>query len=267
MKTKTLLVAAATLAAGALASQAQVYSQNVVGYYNITVQGSGYTIVANQLINGTDANATNNAIGQVFTGLSSDVNGITNTVIYLWNGAQYTAYQYYTGSDAYNYFLLNSVGTNGFYDASGNYITSSLPQGIGAFLYNPNAGAITATVVGTVAQQTNLLTITPGFNLLSLPDPISTNIESSLGGFVGTSDPNGINNDVLYKWNGSQYSAYQYFTGTDAYNYFLLNSVGTNGFYDASGNYISSAVSVGSAFFLDHVVSGNEYWTNSFTVQ
>ncbi len=34
MKTKTLLIAAAALAAGIISSQAQVYSQNIVGYAN-----------------------------------------------------------------------------------------------------------------------------------------------------------------------------------------------------------------------------------------
>ena len=196
MKTNTLLAAAAILAVGGLAAQAQVYSQNVVGYYNISVPTHGFALVANQLLNGSDTAQTNSSVSTAFTGLSSDPNGSTNTVIYLFSGGSYSAYQYFTGADAdANFFASGSV--SGFYDTIGNLITTPLVQSAGAFLYNPNA-AITATVVGTVPQTTNIVAIHSGFNLLALPIPVSTNIESTIGGFVGASDPNGVNNDVIF---------------------------------------------------------------------
>src|SRR2546430_1617669 len=51
MRTKALFCAAA-MAAGALSSWAQsnVYSLNVVGYYNVTVAGNHYGMLANQLV-------------------------------------------------------------------------------------------------------------------------------------------------------------------------------------------------------------------------
>jgi len=52
MRTKTLLLAAALTAAGALTSMAQVYSVNIVGYINVSVP-KGFSLVANQLDNGT----------------------------------------------------------------------------------------------------------------------------------------------------------------------------------------------------------------------
>ena len=55
MRTKTLLLSAAALVAGALASQAQsnVYSANVVGYANVVIQGNGqFTLVANPFDDG-----------------------------------------------------------------------------------------------------------------------------------------------------------------------------------------------------------------------
>jgi hypothetical protein len=61
MRTKTLLCAAA-LAAGVATSavaQSNVYSLNVVGYYNVTVPANQYLLVANQL------NTTNNTLGGV----------------------------------------------------------------------------------------------------------------------------------------------------------------------------------------------------------
>ena len=55
MRTKVLLCAAA-LAASLASSSAQVYSLNVVGYYNVTVPAGGFFMIANQL------NTTNNTL-------------------------------------------------------------------------------------------------------------------------------------------------------------------------------------------------------------
>ena len=62
MRTKTLLIAAAALAAAVTSSQAQstVYSQNIVGYINTSL-APGYNLVANQL----NVNNTNGASGSV----------------------------------------------------------------------------------------------------------------------------------------------------------------------------------------------------------
>jgi len=58
MRTK-LVLAAAVLAAGLASSMAQVYSLNVVGYYNITIGSGQKVMIANQLM------ATNNTIGSL----------------------------------------------------------------------------------------------------------------------------------------------------------------------------------------------------------
>jgi hypothetical protein len=263
---KTLLIAAATLAAGVIAAQADspVYSQNIVGYYNVPVPAGKFVIVGNQLnLDGT------NSINNIFTGLVSDPNAQANTVIWTWNTSisQYSSYQYFTGADADNNFLL-SGSVNGFYDNSGDLINANLPVGKAAFLQNPSGSAITATMVGTVSQGTNVITLQQGYNLITSPIPVSTNLTSSVLGFVGTSDPNAVNNDVVWTWNPniSQYSAYQYFTGADADNNFLLSG-SVNGFYDNSGDLITVAPTVGNGFFIQHVVSGSTTWTNIFQAQ
>jgi len=263
---KTLLIAAAALAAGVITSQAQVYSQNVVGYINTTVPAHGYNLIANQLINGSDTSKTNNSINTAFSGLTSDVNGVNNTVLYLWNGSGYAVYQYFSGPDADNYFFIGPGSAAGFYDTVGNYQTASLNQSAGSFLYNPSASLVTATFVGTVPQGTNVVQIKPGFNLFSEYAPVSTNLESSLIGFPGTSDVNGVNNDVLYKWNGSGYAVYQYFSGPDADNYFFIGPGSPAGFYDTVGNLKSSAPAVAQGFFIYHHGAAVN-WTQSFTVQ
>jgi len=261
---KTLLMAAAALAAGVITSQAQVYSQNVVGYINTTVPAHGYNLISSQLINGSDASQTNNSINTAFSGLVSDPNAINNTVLFLWNGAGYNVYQYFTGADAdANFFASGSLP--GFYDAGGTLQTKSLNQGAGSFLFNPTGSAVNVTSVGTVPQGTNVIQIKAGYNLFSIVEPVSTNLESTLVNFPGTSDPNAINNDVLYKWNGAGYNVYQYFTGADAdANFFASGSV--NGFYDSGGTLHSSAPAVGQGFFIYHY-GANVNWTNVFQVQ
>src|SRR5882724_11613488 len=62
MRTKTLLLTAALTAAGALTSTAQVYSVNMVGYINLTIQPKKFALVANQL-NNTVNGVTDNSIG------------------------------------------------------------------------------------------------------------------------------------------------------------------------------------------------------------
>ncbi len=65
MRTKTLFIVAAALAAGLATSVAQqnVYSQNVVGYVNKVFTGGGnYTAIANPL------NTTNNTLAGLLGG-------------------------------------------------------------------------------------------------------------------------------------------------------------------------------------------------------
>jgi hypothetical protein len=76
MRTKTLLLTAAVIAAGAVASQAQVYSVNAVGYVNKNVP-VGYSMIANPL------NATNNTIGSLIT----DAPNFSNLL--KWNGTSF----------------------------------------------------------------------------------------------------------------------------------------------------------------------------------
>ena len=59
MRTKTLLLACAALALGLATSQAQVYSQNVVGYANVVLPGNGYALVANPFDDGNGNHLTN----------------------------------------------------------------------------------------------------------------------------------------------------------------------------------------------------------------
>lgn len=262
---KTLLMAAAALAAGIISSQAQpVYSQNVVGYYNVPIGGNQFSLVANQL------NLDNtNGISQIFTGsLVSDVNGVNNSVIWLWNRgtAQYNSFQYFSSADALTDF---GVAQAGWWDAGGpTFHNEPLPPGNAAFIQNFNNGSsITVTVVGTVAQGTNILTLNQGYSLVGSPVPVSTNICSSNIGFAGFSDVAGVNNDVIWLWNPGtkQYNSFQYFNAADALTDF---GVATAGFWDAGIPALQNvSPNVGTGFFIQHIVAGSTVWTNIFQVQ
>ena len=246
MKTNTLLAAAAILAVGGLAAQAQVYSQNVVGYYNVTVPAGKFALVANQLQN---ADGTN-GISDVFSGgLASQT-----SLLYLWNGSTFVPYTYYSAADA-------APSPAGFYDGNGNPAANTLNPAQGAFLFNGEASPITVTVVGTVIQGATTNYVTQGFAPYGIVQPISTNLDSSLVRFPAVSQ-----STDYYHWNGAGYdAALTYYSAADA-------APSPAGWYDGNGNPQSSNPAywptVGQGFFINLYSGGGSLtWTNTFTVQ
>lgn len=127
MKTKTLLITAAALAAGVLSSQAQVYSQNIVGYANVVIKGnSAFTLVANPLDDGNGNQLTN--IVSALPNRSS---------VQVWNGAGFVSYSKVLGN------------------WSGN---PSLPPGVAFFVQNASTADVTNTFVGSIAVQSGQMT-------------------------------------------------------------------------------------------------------------
>jgi hypothetical protein len=164
MRIKTLLIAAAALAAGLVSSQAQtVYSANVVGYANVVIKGGGdYTLVANPLDDGNGNQLTN-----LITTLPNKSQVIT------WNGTGY-----------------NTAIT----ESGGAWPTSvSLPPGMGFFVKNGIASSpdVTNTFVGSVvvavgSSVTN--TLAAGYSLAGSPIPYAadatTDTNINLGGVL-----------------------------------------------------------------------------------
>ena len=81
MRTKTLLIAAAALAVSAGISMAQTYSQNVVGYVNVSCPAVTYVLLSNPLDDGTN---TTTSLGQALPNKST---------IQIWNGTGFTSSQ------------------------------------------------------------------------------------------------------------------------------------------------------------------------------
>jgi hypothetical protein len=239
MKLKATLIAAATLAVGVISSQAQVYSQNIVGYVNIPLTNGVLANVAPTL--DFDGTGTNNTISTVFT------TPHTNDTVYAFNG---------TGYDTLVYKVLGSghpvvYTTNWFKGslASPNY---SLNPGQSVF-YLPAANQ-TNTQVGTVLTGASLVnSVFPAANkvaLVSSQVPIAGGLTSVLGYKPSI-------NDVVYVYNGAGYNTYTYkVLGT---GHPVVYS--TNWFQGSLAG--EPAINVGQGFWIQP--SQNTNWVQSFT--
>jgi len=158
---KTLLIAAAALASSVISSQAQVYSQNIVGYINVPLV-TGYTAVANQL--DFDGTGTNNTVATVF-----GTNLLAGTLVLAWQpaAAGYTSASW-----------LNSKGVLKW-TGDTNGISAALNEGQGVFIQSPATNNL--TLVGTVIQGTNVVALAAGYNLVSPVAPIAGGVTTTLG--------------------------------------------------------------------------------------
>jgi hypothetical protein len=261
---KTLLAVAAALAASVISSQAQVYSQNIVGYVNLSVRTNGFNQIANQLDIGDGTNGINEVLKS--STLVSDPNGVNNTVAFIWQkaGQGYLTLQYFNAADASTWWGGTQAG---FYDLGGNFTDAPIPPGTSAFLQNINNSTsnLTVTLIGAVNSQTNIVAVTPGYQTLALGAPLATSLVLS-NGYAGVSDPNGVNNDVLYSWNSTSqgFLTLQYFNAADASTWWGGTQAG---FYDLGGNYNNYTPNVGQTFFIQRITGATTYFTNTFTVQ
>lgn len=168
MRTKVLLGLAA-LAVGLSTSIAQnVYSLNVVGYYNVSVKGNqGFTLCANQLNTGT------NGIAQVIP---------TSTL-----GAQVLTFV----NNDYNVDIYD--GTAWLDNNTGNPSTTTLPTGKGFFFASAGGAAnASLTFVGEVPQGAVNLPLPAGIALVGTTTPQAIDLTAA-NGF-----PNILGSQVLY---------------------------------------------------------------------
>lgn len=243
MRTKTLLIAAAALAAAVTSSNAQttVYSQNIVGYVNQTFvnPGGSYFIVA-PLAGGT------NTIESL---MSSSLQSGDDVLI--WNGNGYDI-AYFVGAGN-----GNPVGQD-WDDANFNPIASPTLKSAQGFFYQTASGAVeTNTWTGTCVLSNSIAFNTPGgsYAVGSTP-PVAGALD----------DPNTINlplqsgDDVLV-YNGNGYDIFYYVGPGNG------NPVGQN-WDDANFNpVVSPTVSVGQGFFYQTASGATETWTQNLNVQ
>lgn len=228
MRTKSLLAAAAILAAGALSSMAQsnVYSLNVVGYYNLGLT-NGFNLVANQL--DKDGTGTNNT---VYTVIGTNVPNLTR--VYAFDAA--------AGTFANATFNASSLTWLGNVTA----VNAAMKPGQGFWLQIPASGpsTVTVTVVGEVKQGTLTTPIGAYYQIAASQVPQVGGIQTALGYTPA-------NLDRVYQW----IPGVQNYGTARTYN-------STSAAWLGGGE---PNVGVGEAFWLQgHAGSA---WTRNFTVQ
>jgi hypothetical protein len=181
MKAKTLLIAAAALAAGVMTSQAQVYSQNIVGYINVPLSTtSGYVLVANQLdLDGTGTN--NTVISAVGTNLPA------NSQILAWTGSSFK-------TTTFNGTAWNSAAVSA-------PVVKAMQPGSGFFIYTPTPTNV--TFVGNVITGSNSYPITAGYQIVAPSGPVSGTLDTT-NHYVANV------NDAILVWNGSSFKTHTY---------------------------------------------------------
>jgi hypothetical protein len=239
---KTLLIAAAALAAGVISSQAQVYSQNIVGYVNQPLK-AGFNTVANPLDNST-GNTLTNLVPGIVTG------AYDGSLIYVWGGSSYTVY--YVDSTQGG---LNDSGDNG------NVPSPTVNPGT-SFFFSANA-TNNVTFVGTVhvdgaGASTNVVGVTTntwtGLQFVSSKLPIGGGISSVLGLPTGSGQLDG---SLIYVPNIVSGGVHGFNT------YYIDSTLGGNGIADSGDNNLVAEpiIPVGGGFFITH--TGPFSWIQS----
>ena len=181
MKTKALLLTALLGAAGAASSVAQTnspYSQNAVGYINLSL-GPGFSMVANPLINVT--NDLNTIVTNVPAG----------TILYFLDSS----------SSKYN----STTFTNGSWTPLDNVLS----PGNGALMFQPIQQAINLTFVGSIPQGSLSTHIPAGLSIQSIQIPVALSLTNNLVNFPVSEG------DTVYRFNNAsgQFSVATYTHG------------------------------------------------------
>jgi len=189
MKTKTILLTAALVAAGVASSMAQsnVYSLNIVGYVNIPVlKGKAY-MLNNPFDTGTGNNITN-VLVQPFQGGVGDVPD--PTIDAGWDGSQFYTFKQGVGyiNDTYSSGFGWSNGGNDPGTADGG-ATTSINPGLGFWLIPTTNSTVTFT--GSVVLSSSS----------SIPHGPSQ-VGSAYAGALTLSalGLNGNDGDTIYRW-------------------------------------------------------------------
>jgi len=232
MRTK-ILICAAALAASLASSMAQnVYSLNVVGYANTTLNKGGFTLVANPL-DGT--------MGSTVPG----GNNLTNFFVGVPNGSQ--IFPFVASSVSYGNPATFSVGKSGVGAWSPTF---DLPPGQG-FMFKTTATTNTLiTWVGQVQQGTAIPvgTLVGGkSSMLGAPAPIGGLMTNALIG--------------LTPLNGDAVTLYNTASGWGSPATFSVGKSGVGAWSTLL------TVDVGAGFLYKNGATTNRTWVANFTVQ
>jgi hypothetical protein len=253
---KTLLIAAAALAASVISSEAQVYSQNIVGYVNQIVPNN-FSTINNPLDNPNGNSATN-----LFDTTSGNNDG---SILFYWNGTGFTQVEFASGT-------VYAGQPSGFVNALtlAPVAAPVLNPGTGYFFNNSSGnGVFTNTFVGTVhvdgaptgtqtvGSTTNVLNGAAQFVFIASKLPIGGGIASSLG----------LTNDLAGDLDGSILYIPNIVSGqVHGYAEIEYSSGAPSGFVNALtlANVAEPTIPVGGAFLFNNAVGANWNWVQSY---
>ena len=181
MRTKTLFLAAAFVAAGLASSMAQsnVYSLNIVGYYNVPIS-TVQTLCANSLRVGTPTDR----LDQVIPATPAN----DGDAVAIWNGVKFVPA-----------FIDGGVWVDVNTDPIPLANLPVLGSGVGFFYTKGNVNTTNVTFVGEVRTGTNTVSISLQNNALGSPLPYAGAIAS---GPIAVPVADG---DQIQKWNGIKF--------------------------------------------------------------
>ncbi|PWU12478.1 MAG: hypothetical protein C5B50_21300 [Verrucomicrobia bacterium] len=254
MRTKAILCAA-SLAAGALTSMAQVYSQNIVGYVNVAQGASGgYNYLSNPL----DA-SPNNAATNVFPNPdpTQDYSGpYDGSQLQEWTGA---------GFKVSVFDSVTTDSTTGFTTLGGAQTACpNLPGGKGFLVLN-SSGLTTITFVGQVRTGTSTMVLAAPAPLVSIGSmiPVSGDLIANLG--FANPDPT---QDYSGPLDGAQVQMLKVAPNGAAlgYNVYVFDSVTTDtttGFTTLAGAQVAAPQIPLAGGFLMGGLSSPYTWTQT----
>jgi hypothetical protein len=253
MRTKTLLVAGAALALSLATSQAQVYSQNVVGYVNVTIPGNKQALVGGTLETGLGSNSVNAVLSIGLISYSPTPGDQTTMQIWNTNTLVFDLFYWYDATDA-------SPLPAGWYSGGGSPCTSLLDPANAAYVQNNAAGQITVTIIGNVLEGSHTYIVSVGQNFYGVPDPFAgLPLDDPQINFPATSSA-----DTYQLWtaSGGYGGLLYYYNAADASPY-------PAGWYDGSGTLQSTNPAVwpqpGQGYLINHG-GGTSNWLVTYTV-
>jgi hypothetical protein len=171
MRTKALFLSAAAGLATLVATQAQVvYSVNVVGYVNVTLD-AGWTMVSNPLDNGA---------GNLVTDLMPAAETAAGTQVYKWNG------------EGFDTLTLQFGAWN---PAPAEAIDMTMNPGEGVFISSGSEQSV--TFVGEVKEGANDVVLPQGWSIFSSVAPVTTDLSDAEVAFPAE------NGDNFYRYDQS----------------------------------------------------------------
>jgi len=276
MRTKTLLLSAAVVAAGVASSMAQsnVYSLNIVGYVNIPVTKNKIVMLNNPFDTGVSNNAIANVLLQPYFG---GTNGVPDPALdYGWDGTFLYHFQPGTGyiQEGYNTGFGWAAGNNDPGDANG-FSTITLPPGKGFWLIPTTNGTVTFTG-SVVLSSTN--TLVKGIQQVGSVYAGATTLAGLGLGTANATTPgvateHANDGDFIYRWYTPSFPAQAGYT-EPAYTY--SSGLGFNtgyGWYDndapggAGGSTNGPIMNPGEGFwYLIGPAGQTVTWPQNFTV-